>query len=115
MDPRREPATLFIGLIAPVVACLAAFLFATEPGTQTIVNAAALAVAGAITAFMVKSDNLLPATTGAVAALVSVAVALGLALDAGQQAALVVAVGAIAAVVVRDRVTAPVPAPVVTA
>lgn len=115
MNPNREPAALYIGLIAPVVACLAAFVFAAQPETQTVVNAAALAVAGAVTAFVVKSDNLLPAITGAVTALVSVAVALGAQLDSAQQAALTVALGAIAAVVVRDRVTAPVPAPVVNA
>lgn len=113
MNPAsREPAALYIGLIAPVVACLAAFVFAADPGTQTAVNAAALAVAGAITAFVVRSDKLLPAITGAVTALISAAVSLGAQLDSAQQAALVVALGAIAAVVVRDRVTAPAPAAV---
>lgn len=108
MNPAsREPAALWIGLIAPVVACLAAFVFAAAPETQTVVNAAALAVAGAITAFVVKSDNLLPAITGAISAVVSVGAALGLGLDSAQQASLVVALGAIAAVIVRDRVTAP--------
>lgn len=115
MSLNREPAALYIGLIAPVVAVLAAFVFAATPETQIVVNAGALAVAGAITAFVVRSDNLLPAITGAVSALVSVAAALGLALDSAQQATLVVALGAIAAVVVRDRVTAPVPAAQVTA
>lgn len=116
MNPaNREPAALWIGLIAPVVACLAAFVFAADPDTQTVVNAAALAVAGAITAFVVRSDNLLPAIVGAISAVVSVGAALGLQLDSQQQASLVVALGAIAAVVVRDRVTAPAPAAQVAA
>ena len=116
MNPAsREPAALYIGLIAPVVACLAAFVFAAAPDTQVIVNAAALAVAGAITAFVVKSDNLLPAIVGAISAVVSVGAALGLQLDSAQQASLVVALGAVAAVVVRDRVTARVPAAQVAA
>lgn len=107
MNPAsREPAALYIGLIAPIAACLAAFVFAASPETQTIVNAAALAVAGAVTAFVVRSDNLVPAVTGAISALVSVGAALGLGLDSAQQASLVVALGAIAAVIVRDRVTA---------
>jgi hypothetical protein len=104
---RREPAALLIGLLVPLVSCLSAFLFAADAGTQTVVNAAAVAVAGAITAFLVRSDNLLPAITGAVTAIVSVAVALGLRLDSTQQVALIAALGAISAVVVRDRVTAP--------
>lgn len=111
MNPAtREPSALWIGLIAPVVACLAAFVFAANPDTQIVVNAAALAVAGAITAFVVRSDKLLPAIVGAITAVVSVGAALGLALDSAQQASLVVALGAVAAVVVRDRVTAPAPA-----
>ncbi len=115
MNPSREPATLLIGLIAPIVACLAAFLWAADPDTQIVVNAAALAVAGAVTAVVVRSDKLLPAIVGAISAVVSVGAALGLQLDSAQQASLVVALGAIAAVVVRDRVTAPAPAATVPA
>ncbi len=96
------------------MACLAAFVFAATPETGTIVNAAALAIAGAITAFVVRSDNLLPAIVGAITAVVSVGAALGLNLDAAQQASLVVALGAIAAVIVRDRVTAAAPAAAIT-
>lgn len=115
MNPAsREPAILWIGVIAPLVAALSAFLWHASPDTQTIVNAAAVAVAGAITAFIVKSDNLLPAITGAVQAVVATVAALGLNLDSNQQATLVVALGAIAAVVVRDRVTAAAPPVVVT-
>ncbi len=111
MNPAsREPAALYIGLIAPVVACLAAFVFAAAPETQVIINAAALAVAGAITAFVVRSEKLLPAIVGAISAVVSVGAALGMQLDSQQQASLVVALGAVAAVIVRDRVTAPAPA-----
>lgn len=114
MNPtQREPAYLYLGLLAPIVAAVSAFWFASAPGTQIIVNAAAVAVAGAITAFVVRSDNLLPAITGAITAVVSVIAALGLSLDSGQQAVLVTALSAIAAVLVRDRVTAPQPAVVV--
>ena len=69
MSIAREPATLWIGLVAPIVAALAAFVFAANPDLQGVINAAAVAVAGAITAFLVRSDNLLPAITGAIQAL----------------------------------------------
>jgi hypothetical protein len=112
---KREPALLLIGLLAPVVAAVAAFVFAASPDVQGAVNAVAVAVAGAITAFMVRSDNLLPAITGAVQAVIALVLAFGVHWDSGQQAALMVALGAIAAFLVRDRVTAPAPAPTVNA
>lgn len=104
----REPAVLLMGLLAPVVAVFAAFVLKADPGAQTVVNAAAAAVAGAVVAFLVRSDRLLPAITGAVEAVVLAAVGLGLPLDSGQQATILTALAAIAAYVVRDRVTAPV-------
>lgn len=115
MTLRREPALLWIGAFAPIVAVLAAFVFAANPTTQGIVNAAAAAVAGAVTAFLVKSDNLLPAIQGAIQALVLVVVAFGAHWDSTQQALLATALGVVAAIIVRDRVTAPVPAPTVNA
>lgn len=114
-SPAREPATLLIGLLAPIVAALSAFVFAASPDTQGLVNIAAVAVAGACTAFAVKSDNLLPAITGAIQAVIAAVAAFGLGWSSAQQASLIVALSAVAAYVVRDRVTAPVPAPVVTA
>jgi hypothetical protein len=112
MSLNREPAVFWISLIAPTVAAVTAFLFETSPDTQAIINAAAVAVAGAITAFLVRSDNLLPALTGAAQALVALVVGLGADWTPEQQALLLVPVGIIAGVIVRDRVTAPVPAPV---
>lgn len=112
---RREPALLWIGLVAPVVQALAAFVFAANPDVQGAVNACAVAIAGAVTAFLVSSDNLLPAITGALQAVIALVLAFGVDWSSAQQASLMVALGAVAAFVVRDRVTAPVPAPVVTA
>ncbi len=110
MDLNREPAVLWIGLIAPTVAALAAFAFAADPALQGAINAAAVATAGAITAWLVRSDRLLPALTGAIQAMVALAVAFGAGWTSAQQAAVIVPLGMIAAIVVRDRVTAPVPA-----
>lgn len=112
-SPAREPSLLLIGLLAPVVAALSAFVFAASPDTQGAVNAVSVALAGVLTAFLVKSDNLLPAITGLGQAVIALVLAFGVHLDTNQQATAIIALGAIAAYVVRDRVTAPVPTPVV--
>jgi hypothetical protein len=112
---RREPALLYISLLAPIVQAVAAFWFVDDPTMQALLNAAAVAVAGAITAFLVKADNLLPALTGAAQAVIALFVGLGLDWSAEQQAALMVPIGIIAGYIVRDRVVAPVPAPSVAA
>lgn len=115
MNPAsREPALLWIGAIAPIVAAVSAFVFAANPTTQSLVNAVAVAVAGVITAFVVKSDNLLPAITGFIQAAIALIVGLGAHWDSTQQALLATALGVVAAVIVRDRVTAPAPAATVT-
>ena len=110
MNLRREPAVTWMSLVAPTVAALSAFLFVSDPDTQAVVNAAAVAIAGAITAWLVRADNLLPALTGAAQAIVALLVGLGLDWTPEQQASLLVPVGIIAGIVVRDRVVAPVPA-----
>lgn len=115
MTLRREPALLWIGAVPPIVAALVAFVFSGDPTVQGIANAAAVAVVGAITAFLVKSDNLLPAISGAIQAVIALIVAFGAHWDVTQQALLVTAMSVVAAIVVRDRVTAPVPAPTVNA
>ncbi len=109
-SPAREPSLLLIGLLAPIVAALSAFVFAASPDAQGAVNAVAVAVAGVVTAFLVKSDNLLPAITGLGQAVIALVLAFGVHLDSGQQASVIVALGAVAAYIVRDRVTAPAPA-----
>lgn len=113
MTLSREPALLWIGLVAPVVQALAAFVFAANPEVQGAINAAAVAIAGAITAFLVKADNLVPAITGALQAVIALVLAFGVDWSSEQQASLMVALGAVAAFLVRDRVTAPTPAPAI--
>jgi hypothetical protein len=115
MSIKREPALLYISLLAPIVQALAAFLFVDDPSMQGVVNAAAVAVAGAITAFLVRADNLLPALTGAAQAVLALFVAFGLDWSPEQQASLMVPIGIIAGYIVRDRVTAPMTAPTVNA
>lgn len=113
MTIRREPALFWVGLVAPTVQALVAFLLVSDPAVQALVNAAAAALAGAVTAFLVRADNLVPAITGAAQALIALVVGLGLDWSPGQQALLMVPIGMVAAYLVRDRVEAPVPAPTV--
>jgi hypothetical protein len=110
MSLNREPALLWIALLAPIVQAISAFVFEASPEMQGVVNAAAVAIAGAVTAFLVRSDQLLPALTGAAQAVIALVVAFGADWSTEQQAALMVPIGIIAGYIVRDRVTAPVPA-----
>lgn len=110
MPLSREPALFWISLIAPIVQVVAAFALVTDAETAGLVNAAAVAVAGALTAAVVRSDKLVPAITGAATALIAVAVAFGLDWSPEQQVLVVVPITMLAGYVVRDRVTAPVPA-----
>ncbi len=107
---RREPATLLMGVISPVIAAVSAFVLASRPDVQGAVNVAAVAVTGAITAYLVRSDKLLPAVTAAIQAIIHMVTAWGLDWTSAQQAQLQIALAAVFAYVVRDRVTAPAPA-----
>lgn len=106
----REPALLLISLIAPIVQVVAAFALVDNGEAAGLVNAAAVAVAGALTAAVVSSDRLVPAITGAVTAVLAATAAFGLDWTPEQQALLIVPVTMLAGYVVRDRVTAPAPA-----
>ncbi len=108
MSLRREPAVLWMSAVAPIVAVLAAFVFAANSDAQTWINAVAVAAAGFITAALVRSDNLLPALIGLVQAVLALLVGFGVDLPSPTQALIVSAVGVVAGIVVRDRVTAPV-------
>lgn len=114
----REPAVTLLGLLVPVVMAITAFLFEGNSEVAGVINAAAVAIAGAVTAALVRSDRLLPALVGAVQALFAVATAFGLDWSAEQQALVLAPIALALSIVVRDRVTAPVPdvvAPVVHA
>jgi hypothetical protein len=104
----REPALLWIGLIAPLVQAIAAFVFVTDPAVQGAVNAVAAALAGAVTAWLVKDENLVPILTGLGQAVIALVLAYGVQWSVDQQTALMAAFGVVAAFVVRERVTAPV-------
>jgi hypothetical protein len=109
LNVRREPALLWAGLIAPLAMALTAFFWTDNPAVQGAVNAAAVAVAAAITAWLVAAEDLVPLVLGAIEALIALGVAFGLGWTAEQQAAVMVPVGVIASILMRDRVVAPAP------
>lgn len=114
MNPaRRDPAVLWLALLVPVVQAVVALWITDSPGLAGGVNAAAVALAGAITAFTVKSDNQLPAIMGAVQAVLALVAGFVYPLAPEQQAAVLGPISILVAFAVRDRVAAPIAAPVV--
>ena len=106
MELRREPA-LILGTIAALVQMLSAFATDWSPEQQGLINAAAAAVAGLITAVMVHTDRLAPAILGAVQAVLALGLGFGLDLPADQQSVIMAFVAAVVAMFVRTQVTAP--------
>ena len=112
-NPRREPALILMGVIAPLVTVIVGLL-PIDLSVATTLNALAVAVAGVGTAWLVRSDQLAPALLGLGQALLIVALALGLDLSAAGQSAVLVIVGLVVAAFVRGAVVAPVAAVLVT-
>jgi len=106
----REPAVI-AGAIKALIAvlCLTVFTGVSADG-QTAINALAAAILGVVVAVQVSAEKALPLVVGLVEAGLYVAVAFGMNVTPDVQAALLVAVGAVVAVITRDRVTAKVPA-----
>lgn len=109
MNIKREPALLWIGLVAPFAQLLTILLPSLGDPWQTLLLAVIPAAAGFITAYFVSAEKAVPAFMGLASAVVAWVVSAGLVLDDGQQSAILVFLGLVVAVVVRDRVTAPVP------
>ncbi len=110
----RDPALIWIGLLAPVVQL--ALSYTPWPAVLiTALDAAAVALAGVLTAAMVRRDHLVPAITGLAQALLVVGLALGVPIDATQRALLMSIVGFALAGFVRTQVAPRTPAPMVIA
>ncbi|MFD8777512.1 hypothetical protein [Streptomyces sp. NPDC059916] len=106
----REPSAI-LGLVAMAVQFVSAFVIEVDQDTQALVNAVAAAVVGLIVAAMVKDGSLLAAITGFAQAALALGMNLGLDWSADRQAAAMAAITLLAQFyLVRDRVTAPVPA-----
>lgn len=104
----REPA-LWVGVLAVLAQWVPPIIMTLSPGVASIVNAAIVAVAGALTAYLVHSDKLAPAIMGAVQAVLALGLGLGLHLPQDIQAEVMAAITALVAAYVRTQVFAVVP------
>ncbi len=103
----REPA-LLLALVAALVQTVSAFLFELSVDQQGTVNAVAIALVALATAWRVRGDSFVPAILGAFQAVLALSLAFGLDLSPERQSIVMLLVGTVVAVVVRDRVVAPV-------
>ncbi len=109
MKLSRDPA-LWLTAFATAVRLFGAFIIDLSPDQQTVLNAAATAVAGLVVAIVVTRDRQVPAALGVLQALLALAVGFGAHLSAEQQALIMSFVGAAAAAFTRTQVVAPVAA-----
>ncbi|MEU8469606.1 hypothetical protein AB0F30_17060 [Streptomyces sp. NPDC029006] len=105
----REPSVI-LGLVAMAVQFVSAFVIHVGQDTQTAINVVAAAAVGLIVAFIVH-DGQYSALVGLAQAALALAMNLGLDWSTDKQAAAMLAVTVLGQFwLVRDRVTAPVPA-----
>lgn len=105
----REP-TLWLNLVAALIAATGAFVIHLGPEQEGVLNAIAFAVMGVIIAAMTH-DGLSAAVLGFFKTLVALAAAFGLHLDAAHQTILLTLVAAVTSMFIRTQVTAPVGPP----
>lgn len=105
MKLSRDPA-LWLGLVAAFVSLVAAFIFPLSIDQQAVLNAVAVAVAGALTAFLVRRDGQAAAIIGLAQAVIACGLGFGLDVSPEGQAAIMALVSTAAAMFVRTQVTA---------
>lgn len=103
----RDPAA-WLGFIAAVVQLIAALYPALSPELQGLINAAATAVMGLAIAAVVAREKVIPAASGALVAVLQLAVALGLPVDQEFIGTASVALTAGLVLWLRGQVTAPI-------
>lgn len=103
MKISREPA-LILALFASIVQMVSTFVYPLTIDQQGVLNAAAVAVAGLITALLVHSEQLVPAIVGLVQAVLALVLAFNLHLFGGNQVAVMAFITAIGAMFVRTQV-----------
>lgn len=101
----REPA-LWLALVAALVQGAGLVLDWTSE-QQGAINAVAVALLGAVTAFVVK-DGVSAAVLGGAQAVLNLVLAFGLHVDTAMQAAIMALVAAVVGMFVRTQVLAPV-------
>ncbi len=106
MKLSRDPA-FYVTLFATALRLVCAFGLQLSADQQTWLNAGAAAVGGLVVAFWVRRDGQVAALTGLASALLAIGVGFGWNLDAEAQAAIMSAVGLVAAGFIRTQVVAP--------
>lgn len=101
----REPAAI-AAVIKGVITLIALTLLPLSADQQTALNALAAALLGFFVAWQIAREKALAAVVGLVEAGIYVAANFGLHFGQDKQAALLTIVGAIVALVLRDRVVA---------
>jgi hypothetical protein len=104
----REPA-LWLATFAALVQFLSAQVLDLSVGQQGALNAVAVAVVGAVTAWRVSAEKGVPALVGVLQALLALGLAFGLDMSSEAQSTLMALVTALASLWVRTQVVAPVP------
>jgi hypothetical protein len=104
----REPA-IWLAVVAALVYLVDAFVFDLTDGQAALINGAAVAVLGVVTAFLTR-DGWSAAGLGLVKAVLSLALGFGLKLSPDQQLAIMTVATALVAAFVRTQAEAPVTA-----
>ena len=102
----REPAMLVATIVAALQAISLFFNFSTD--AQGAVNAALVAIGGAVAAAMVSADGALPLLTGVGKAIIAVVIAFGGHVPANIQVGIMAVLTVVAGLAVRTQVVAPV-------
>ncbi len=105
MRPSREPA-LWVAVGAAAIQLCTAFFVTLTVDQQAVLNALVVAVAGFITAVLVRRDGQVAAILGLAQAAIAVGVGFGLDWTPEKQAAAMAAVTALAAAFSRTQMTA---------
>lgn len=108
MSLLREPVLMFTPLLAPLVGTVLLFVTDLDAADQAAWNAAAVAVAGLISAALVARDKLAPAILGLAQALVQLLSVWGLGLTAEQATGVLGFVALAVGMYLRTQVDAPV-------
>jgi hypothetical protein len=104
----REPAQIAAALAAAVQLVCALFL-PLSVAQQGAVNAACVAVAAVFTALAVSKEKAAPLVTGALQAIIALALAFGISLTPGMQATIMTLVSTLGGWWLRTQVWAPLP------
>jgi hypothetical protein len=108
MSLARYPA-LVLGMVASVIQVGSGLFLDLTVAQTSLINAAVVAILGAVTAWLVKGDALVGALVGVGQALLALMIGFGLVLSPELQASIMALVSAAAAAYVHTQVVAPVP------